>query len=150
MGARMQITKCRDFSRERDYGAFSVIRVFNGCLEPLGGRGAWITISGGKVAQYRRAQGAGGTGLTKDAIELDYDSRLELGINGRPDQDGFYACELVLAPSSFWEIVRAHWTHPSLAYRVPYRLAVLSVVLGGVGLLLGVSGLVIGIMSLKP
>ena len=138
---QVQVTKCRDFSRERDYGAFSVVRVFNKCLDSLGGRGSWVTITGGSVVLYRRVLGAGGTGLTRDAIELDYDSRTELGLSGRPDADGFYTCKLQLQPSTPIERAKAHWTHPSLAYRVPYRLALLSVVLGLVGLVLGILSL---------
>jgi hypothetical protein len=82
--------------------------------------------------------GAAGTGLSQDDIELDYDSRLEIGVVGTPDENGFYACTLTIQPSSFREKLQAHWKHPSLAYRVPYRLAILSVVLGAIGLVLGV------------
>lgn len=138
----VQISRCRDFTRERDYGAFSVVRVFNGCLDSLGGRGSWVTIVGDGVSLYRRVLGSGGTGLTRDAIELDYDSRVELGLQGRPDGEGFYACNLQLARSTAWERAKAHWAHPSLAYRVPYRLALLSVVLGLLGLILGIISLV--------
>ena len=45
----MEIKRCRDFSREQDYGAFAVVRIFNGCLEQLGGRQAWVTVSSGNI-----------------------------------------------------------------------------------------------------
>lgn len=136
----VQILKCRDFTRERDYDAFSVVRVFNGCLDSAGGRGAWVTIVGDGVTLYRRVLGSGGTGLTRDAIELDYDSRVELGLQGRPDSEGFYSCDLQLARSTAMERAKAHWAHPSLAYRVPYRLALLSVALGFLGLIISLLG----------
>ena len=138
----MKVFKCRDFKRERDYDEFSVVRVFNGCLSSLGGRGAWVTITGGDVPLYRRVLGSGGTGLTQDAIELDYDSLVELGLCGRPDEDGFYDCKLEIKCSTTRERVMAHWTHPSLAYRVPFRLALLSVVLGLIGFVLGIVSLI--------
>ena len=61
-----------------------------------------------------------------------------MGISGSPDENGFYVCGLTIEPSSFGEKLQAHWKHPSLAYRLPYRLAVLSVILGAIGLILGV------------
>ena len=134
----MKIKRCRDFSRPHDYGAFAVVRVFNGCLDQLGGRNAWVTISTAKAKLYRRAMGAGGTGLSREDIELDYDSRLELGIEGRPDENNFYDCDLNIQPSGFFERFSAHWKHPNLAHQVPYKLAILSVALGAIGLLLGV------------
>jgi hypothetical protein len=141
-GDPMRIAKCRDFTRERDYAAFSVVRVFNLKLSELGGRGAWVTISGGKESQYRRIMGSGGTDLSQDAIEIDYDSRVELGIVGRPDGNGYYPCELTLSKSSLGERISAHWSHPNLAYRVPYQLAVLSLALGLVGFFLGIVSLI--------
>jgi hypothetical protein len=87
--------------------------------------------------------GSGGAGLTQDAIELDYDSRMELEINGRPDAYGFYPCDLTIEKSTLMERLKAHWSHPNLAYRVPYRLALLSVALGLAGLLLGIVSMII-------
>lgn len=146
----IKITKARDFTRDHDYKAFSVVRVFNGCLSSLGGRNAWVVIRGNNVTLYRRAQGAGGVAaLPKTGIELDYDSRLELGLGGRPDEDGYYTCDLEIVPARFVDRILAHWNHPSLEYQLPYRLAVLSVVLGGVGFLLGIAGVIIGIQGLK-
>lgn len=134
----MEITRCRDFTREQDYGAFAAVRAFNGCLKQLGGRHAWVTLSSGNMKLYRRVMGAAGTGLSHGDIEFDYDSRLELGLSGHPDENGFYGCDLTMQPSSFIERLHAHWRHPNLAYRVPYQLAILSLVLGAVGLVLGI------------
>ena len=138
----MRVVKCKDFSREHDHAAFSVVRVFNGRLAELGGRGAWITISSENRKVYRRVMGSGSVGLTQDAIELDYDSRHDLGITSPPDQNGFHPCDLKLKRSTTLERIAAHWTHPNLAYQVPYRLAMLSLALGLIGLLLGVVSLI--------
>ena len=138
----MQATKCREFSRDYDHDAFSVVRVFNNRLAALGGRNAWVTITSEKSQIYRRARGLSSVGMTQDAIELDYDSRDELGINGQADSNGFYACKVTIEKSTLRERLKGHWSNPNPAYTVPYRLAVLSVMLGLVGLFLGILSLV--------
>lgn len=135
----MKITRCRDFTRAHDYDAFAAVRIFNGNLEPLGGRHAWVTIKSEGSKLYRRVMGAAGTGLRRGDIELDYDSRLELGIGGKRDEDGFYGCDLTIQPSRLYEKIHAHWIHPNLEYRIPYRMAILSLILGAVGLVLGIT-----------
>jgi hypothetical protein len=138
----VEIKKCRDFTRDYDYPIFTVVRVFNGFLEELGGRRSWVVVVGETGKIYRRVMGAGGTGIRKGDIELDYDSRKELGVAGRRDKNGFYTCDLVIRKAKFTEKVRAHWKHPSLEYRVPFQLALLSLALGLIGLGLGIISLV--------
>ena len=140
----MRASKVRDFSRDFDYHAFSIVRVFNGCLEELGGRNAWVVVSSDNKRLYRRAQGAGGNpGLPKDGIELDYDSRTELGVSGRPDGDGFYSCQVTISPATPFESFLGHWQNPRVEYQFAFRLAVLSVGLGFIGLMLGLVSLVL-------
>jgi hypothetical protein len=129
----VRITKCRDFSREDDRLAFSVVRVNNNVLKDFGGRRVWVTISTGKLTIYRVALGAGRRPLNKDAIELDYDSRLDLRISSERDGQGFCECDLLIKRSTFVERLRAHWSHPSLAYKVPLQLAALSLVISLLG-----------------
>jgi hypothetical protein len=136
----MRVTKCRDFSREDDRIAFSVVRVNNDVLTDLGGRRTWVTISTGKLTIYRVALGAGRRHLKKDALELDYDSRLDLRISGERDKEGFYGCDLSIEKSTFVERLRAHWAHPNLAYKMPLQIAALSVFLGLFGVMLGAIG----------
>lgn len=138
----VQISRCRDFTRHYDHSIFTVVRVFNGFLEELGGRHSWVVVEGETSTIYRRIMGAGGTGIRKGDIELDYDSRKELGVTGRPDESGFYTCDLVIRKAKLTEKVRAHWKHPSLEYRVPFQLALLSLALGLIGLGLGIISLV--------
>jgi hypothetical protein len=137
------ITTVRDFTRQNDYNAFSVVRVHNRFVADLGGRHAWVRIRNANATLYRRVRGAGAdTSLPPDGIELEYDSRLELGLPGPPDANGFYACDLTVEPATTLDKIRAHWSHPTIEYRVTYRLAVLSVVLGSVGFILGIISLV--------
>lgn len=136
-----QVTRCRDFSRTQDHSLFTVVRVFNGCLKELGDRHAWVAVEGQDATIYRRALGASATGIGKGDIELDYDSRKELGIGGRPDENGFYDCKLIVRKATATEKMRAHWKHPSLEYRVPFKLAILSLALGLIGLGLGIISL---------
>lgn len=138
-----RITTVRDFSRQGDYHAFSVVRVHNRLVADLGGRHAWVRIRSNKATLYRRLRGVGAdTSLPVDAIELEYDSRLALGLPGPPDANGFYACDLAIEPATPLDKMRAHWNHPTIEYRVSYRLALLSVVLGLVGFILGIISLV--------
>lgn len=137
------VAKARDFSRPQDYDAFSVIRLYNAHLRILGGRHAWVRLSCNGRNLYRRIRGAGGgTGLPSDGMELDYDSRLELGINSPRDADGFHPCNVIITPAGLLGSIRAHWRHPSIEYRVPYRLAMLSVALGLLGAVLGAASFV--------
>ena len=135
------VTRCRDFTRTHDHSLFTAVRIFNGCLKELGGRHAWVAVEGQDATIYRRALGAGATGIRKGDIELDYDSRKELGIEGRPDENGFYACHVRVRKATLTEKIKAHWKHPSLEYRVPFKLAILSLTLGLIGLALGVISL---------
>ena len=137
----IKVSKCRRFSHEHDYGAFSVVRVSNDRLASLGGRNTWLTISSKEVKIYRRVLGSGNAGLPQIAIELDYDSRAELGIKDGRDAEGFYDCDLSLSPSTLLERAMAHLVHPSLAYRVPYQLALLGVAFSLVSLLIAMFSL---------
>ena len=132
------VTKARDYSRPQDYDAFSVVRLYNAHLKSLGGRHAWVRLSSNGKTLFRRVRGAGGgTGLPSDGMELDYDSRLELGVDSPRAADGFHPCNVVVSPAGFLGYIKAHWSHPNIEYRVPYRLAMLSVVLGLLGAFLG-------------
>ncbi len=137
------IDKYRGFSSEYDYTAFSVVRVHPAKLRELGGRNAWVKISSKNGCIYRMALGGKlSPGFTHKAMEIDYDSRLELDIasaNHR-DENGFYQCDLSLAAASWKEKIMAHWRHPSPAYRVPMQLGIIGFVLGVVGLILGILG----------
>ena len=134
----ISVVRARDYSRDQDYDAFTVVRLFNGHIRSLGGRHAWVKICTDNKRIYRRIRGGANLGLAGDSIELDYDSRLELGIESPRGEDGFHPCSVVISPASFFGKIMAHWQNPNIEYRVSYRLAILSVVLGFVGLILGV------------
>jgi hypothetical protein len=132
----MDVTECRDFSREYDHSDFGVVRVHNTVLDGLGGRRAWVkiesTISPRKTI-YRQALGSGPTSLTAAQIELDYDSRNDLGIDSTRQENGTYPCSLTVRKCSRVEAFLAHWLHPDLSYQIAFRLGVLSAVLGVIG-----------------
>ena len=131
------ITKARDFSRPQDYDAFSIVRLRNAHLKGLGGRHTWVKLESNGKRLYRRVRGAGNTGIATDEMEIDYDSRIELGINSARDQNGFHSCNVAVTQAGWLGAVEAHWHHPNIEYRVPYRMAMLGLMLGLLGALLG-------------
>ena len=133
----MAINQCRNFSREYDYGDTAVVRVANARLATLGGRRAWIKIqnnSNNRVI-YRRAYGAGNCGLTNYQIELDYDSRFDLDLDGDFNNAKFIDCDLTIRRCYFFEKFIAHLKHPNLIYRIPFQIAVMSLVISIVSLI---------------
>lgn len=138
----VHIDKCRVFSRDEDYRNFSVVRVNNDVLKSLGGRGAWIAIEPAEQPVFRRVYGAGPTGLAKSEIELDYDTRLELNVEINRDDKGYYPCKLDLRQATTFEVLLAHWNHPSPNYSMPLKLSLISVVLGLLGLVLAILSVV--------
>lgn len=138
-----KVTKVRDFTHGYDYAAFSAVRVNNNLVAELGGRNAWVRICSKSVSLIRRVRGVGDSaGLPKDAIELDYDSRHDLHATGERDADGFHACDLDIQRASRSDKLRAHWANPNVAYRVPFQIAMVGLVLGVIGLALGVLSLI--------
>lgn len=136
----VHISKVRNFSKDRDFDSFAVVRVSNSVVDTLGGRNAWVTIRGPHKVIYRIVRGSGDiASLSRDAIELDYDSRLDLDALGRPDAEGFAVTSLELARASALQSFLAHWRNPSLAYRVPFQIAIIALILGIVGAVLGVA-----------
>lgn len=131
------INRVRGYSREQDYDAFTVVRLCNSQLKDLGGRHAWVKITAGSKSIYRRVRGAANTGLSSGDMELDYDSRLELDIDGSKDENGFRVCNVSIAPAGFLGSLIAHWGNPNIEYQVSFRLAVLGVALGLLGGVLG-------------
>ena len=143
----INILRCRDFSREYDHSRHTVVRVFNKNLSQLGDRHAWVTIQANGNMICRRVMGSGGTGLSKGDIELDYDSRLELGIVGKKDAQGFYQCDATIRRADLSERISAHLHHPNHEYRVSYKLAAIGLALGFVALILGLISLYVSISS---
>lgn len=139
-----KIEKQKKFSNERDYNDFAIVRVRTTIVKRLGGRKSWVRISSGNKHIYRIILGASFKGLTEKAIEMDYDSQLELGLSSQPksaaDEYGFYPCELKVRKANFFEKIIAHWKHPDIAYRVPMQLSIVGFILGVIGFILGILG----------
>lgn len=142
MSNEVKITQQKGFSNLADYDAFSVIRLHNKVVSSLGGRHSWVRIdsAAGRTA-YRMIRGAGSKApFPTDAMELDYETGISLGIPPAPRQksaEGFYPCNLMLRRATRWEILRAHWGHPDPAYRFPLQISLVSFFLGVVALVLG-------------
>lgn len=145
MRKKIQIKQQKMYSRELDEQAFSVVRLRNEHISGLGGAGCWVKIcnarSKGKSI-YRMAKGAGLLDIPADAVELDYEGFKSLGAWSQEKPiNGFYPCDLVVMQTTWWDVLKAHWFHPNMAYSVPMRL-------GYIGLVLGLVGFVMSIVSM--
>ncbi len=141
----LEINKQRKFSAEYDYYAFAVVRVSPRILKKLGGRNSWVRISSENNHIYRMALGAKSSmGFTQKAMEIDYDSLLELEGGSVPssdaDENHFRLCKYSIRKASFFETLIAHWNHPNTGYRVPMQLSIVGFTLGVIGLVLGILG----------
>lgn len=135
------IKKHRGFTAEADYAGFCVVRLQPSVVRDLGGRNTWAKIEGNGKRVYRMI--AGQKDLKKDAIEIDYDSCVKLDItnNGSENSDGFYECNLTVTRAGKWDVFKAHLFHPNPAYRVPYQIAAVSLLLGLISLVVSFVGL---------
>ncbi len=103
---------------------------------------------------FRTVRGCGqAPGFSRDSLELDYDTCMELNISsaaplqgGLVGQPPFYPCQLEVCWASRLEIIKAHWYHPNPSYRVPLQI---SLTLGLLSVALGVLGVVLGLLSLR-
>lgn len=76
--------------------------------------------------------GSGKQGLTKDSIVLDYDGKIELDI--QKDKNN----EIWVQQASLWEVTWYYYRHKNPMIRMTTRLAVIGVVLGFLGFIVGV------------
>lgn len=83
--------------------------------------------------------GSGIKGLSKDGVAIDYDGIDTLGLPYQKDTP--INCNLLVRKASKWEQIRCFWNHPDVPTQLSVRLGLLSVVLG-------VSGLGLGLLSL--
>lgn len=146
MQQTIHIAKVRDFSEPRDYEAFAIVRMHAQAVNSLDSRDEWVRLDSNGHHIYRRLRGAsalGAPGLDKTAMELDYDSRLELGIHGDWRSNGFIDCDVQVSRAPARAYLAAHWNHPMPAYRVPLRISLVSLVLGLIGIGMGVASLVL-------
>lgn len=134
----ISITQVKSFTRERDFDDSAVIRVFNGHLKALGGRNGWVCITIGRKHAYRLIKG---NPIPADTIEMDYDSRVELGIQREDREDGGWNCQIYLSPATLTQRVAAHWKHPDLGHRVSFQLGLIGLVLGALGFAQGILGM---------
>ncbi|ATA56311.1 hypothetical protein D3C87_1529600 [compost metagenome] len=140
----LHVTQQRSFTNPADYEAFSLIRVHNQRLAPLGGRNAWVVLktnAGKRCCRMIRGIGRD-PGFPEDGIEIDYETRLALQIpKSSINMQGFHGCAMEIRRATALEVLRAHWDHPDPAYRIPLQISLVSFVLGVIGLGLGVLSL---------
>jgi len=133
----MDISKFRGFSEDQDYSGFAVVRLSNKQMDEFR-RGTWVRIESGENVLYRKVRGGR---LAKGAIALDYDSRLDLGVD--PDakgDDGYYPIQATIRAANRLERLWALVVHPDERFRIAHQLGLL-----GVGL--GILSLVIAVVS---
>jgi len=76
------------------------------------------------------------SGLTRDALALDYD-----GIDALGYTQAVFAGEpvdLEITRANDWDVIRYYWNHPDIGYRTAHRITAISFGLGLIGLVLGV------------
>jgi hypothetical protein len=138
-----QISHVKNFSKDHDFlGPFC--RIHTSLLNSELKRRDWVCIVNNANGQkiFRQARGLSVQGFTKQSIEIDYDSRVDLGIDGDRDDNGFIQCDLSVRRASLIEsFFTANWKHPDYTHMVSYRLAL-------IGCFLGILGLVLGMLSL--
>ena len=153
------LNKIRTYSDHSDHQSFSTVRLSSRNVHKLGGRNAYVRIQSKTGSICRQIQGIGNhalechlsgdeisskQGFTSEAIEMDYDSRLDLGlvVESEKLEYSFFACTITISPASVRDIFFLHWKHPNLAYRTPFQISIVSLFLGISGLILGAIGLI--------
>lgn len=156
-----QIDKSRNFSDSSDHQSFGTVRLSLGTVKKLGGRNTFVRIEHGDRFICRQVQGIGRQKIkcsetndelaardnfTASAIELDYDSCLELGISSSRKKlpNNFYECDLQVKKARLKDVFTLHWNHPNPAYKTPFQISLVSLALGIIGLILGLLGFVSG------
>ena len=132
-------SQVRDFCKGFDYMG-TWCRVHTSLIVSTYKRTGWVCIENPSTNTkiYRQVKGLSNTGFNVGSIEMDYDSRCELGISGKKDDAGFIQCELYMKQASFiekWFV--ANWRHPDYTHMVSYRFALLGGILGCLGLVTG-------------
>lgn len=128
------ISRIRDFSKEFDFNDETVCRIHTSLIQ-IYGRNNWIKITSKNASIYRRVKGLSMQNFTKDSMELDYDSRLELGISGAKKDTGFIDCDVNIKKASLVEVFQANWNYPNYPVKIAFRLGILSVFLAVIGLI---------------
>lgn len=136
----VSLTKQCGFTRAEDHNAFALVRLDNRLVRHFGGRNQWVVLQGPTQKKvYRMVQGTGRTPLAANAMECDYETSMALGIPpSAKDKEGYHACQVVARRANKLEVLQAHWHHPDHYYRLPFRISLLALQLGVVGVLLGV------------
>ena len=137
----MQILGVRAFSDRKDYLSFSVARINNNSVKQFGGRGNWVRICNTKngATIFRMVRGSSPQFiLNKEQLEIDYDGILELGITSEMGNGGFRSCDILVETAKRHEQILAHWNHPDPGYQLPFRISMMSLMIGILGFLGGI------------
>ena len=142
----IKINKSRSFTIQHDYNSFCVVRIYGGHLKALGGRHAWVKLTANGKSIYRTIKAGQriAPALTQDAIEIDYDSMLELeqiSYDNKKDAGDFYPCDISLSPATQFEQLIALWKHPEQGYRISIRISLIGLFLGVMGFITGLLGM---------
>jgi hypothetical protein len=140
----LDIKYIKDFSHDFDYSG-AVCRVHSTVLRHGLKRNAWYCIENNenKKKIFRRFKGINSSGFSKEHIELDYDSRLELMIAEKNwDESKTISCDFTVKKTTLLQrLLIANWIHPDYTHKISYRYAVIGCGLGIIGLFLGIISL---------
>ena len=131
----------RAFSERSDYLSFSVVRLNNNAVKQFGGRGNWVRICNTQngTTIFRMIRGSSPQFmLNKEQMEIDYDGIIELGIKSEMGSGGFRSCEILVEQAKRHERILAHWKHPDPGYQLPFRISMVSLIIGILGFLGGI------------
>ena len=129
----------KGYTDEVDKEAFSVVRLNNSHIKPLGGTNKWVKITSEDGASiYRKIKGAGkALNIPMDALELDRVGLVELGWSDEKSATfPFFTANLSIRKVNIFERLLAHWYHPNPLYSVPMKLGYIGLGLGVFGFLL--------------
>ena len=135
----IKISKVMDFNKEDDFRAETICRLHTSILRD--GeicRNDWVKIQNTtNNSIYRQVKGGSPKNSSKDYIELDYDARLELDIQGNKDENGLIDCELNVTKAKVYDVFKANWLYPNYAIRMAFRVAI---IMGSISIILGLIG----------
>lgn len=136
----IKITKVWDIQKEQDFYDEAISRVHTSILRDTNlKRNQWIKIVNldNKKTIFRKVRGASPKDSSKEYMELDYDSRLELGIVANKNDSGYLDVNLRIEQANYIDIFCANWNYPNYAIKISVRISIISLMLGLIGLILG-------------
>ena len=146
----LEISGARGFSKDYENQGSAVVRLSSKDMRNKSvsdawvfPRGTWVWIKSGEYRNLRKVRGGR---VAENCIELDYDSRLELGIESDDKMvGGYFPIDGSVRKASWIGRQIGYWKIPDDTFVIAHRLGVLGVTLGVLGVILGVIGVILGL-----